>query len=316
MHQVLTRRSVPLYSIAIGAALLSVPFLMSITYVLNVLILFFIYATTAVCWDLVGGHLGQINLGQASFFGIGGYATALLFLTGFSPFVGMMTGGFLAALFAILFLPLFRLKGNYFAMASLGLAEALRIAMLNWDRVTGGVQGLYMPVPGNYSIVPYYYLSLFILVSTILGKKLYLQSNIGLAVIAIRDEEDAAEALGVNVFKYKLLTFMVSALFVGLAGGFYAYYLSYVEPNNLFGILWSLIPLFMVVLGGVRSDAGPIVGAAFYIAIPEVLLIIGFTSEMGTIIFGSVLIAVIILRSRGVGRILRRGLYASSHGLT
>jgi branched-chain amino acid transport system permease protein len=188
----------------------------------------------------------------------------------------------------------------------LGLAEALRIAMLSSYQVTGGAQGLLLPIPKNFIVIPYYYFSLLLLLATILGKKIYLRSRLGLALTAIREEEDAAEALGVNVFKYKLLTFMLSALFVGLAGGFYAYYMSYVEPNNLFGIFWSLIPVFMVIIGGVRIDTGPLVGAAFYVALPEIIAGFGFGADASIIAFGAALIVVIIVRPAGLSSNLGR----------
>jgi branched-chain amino acid transport system permease protein len=291
----------------LAGAVLIFPLMTAVIYLLNVLILFFLYASLGLCWDLVASRAGLMNLGQAAFFGIGGYTMGILWLGGISPLFGGILGGLLAMIFAALVSPSFRLRGMYFAVATLGLAEVVRIGVINWYQVTGGAQGLYLPIPKEFSIVPYY-LSLFILVSTILGTKLYLKSPAGLAVMAIREDEDASEALGVDVFRYKVLTFMVSAFFVGIAGGFYAYYLSYVEPNNLFGIFWSITPLFIVIIGGGGSGVGPIIGAAFYVFLLEILQSFTTIPELNTVIFGVALIVLMILRPGGLIQILSKSM--------
>lgn len=291
--------------VVVGAILLALPILIPLTYVLNVFVLLYLYVTLSCSWDLAARRLGLINLGQAAFFGIGSYATAVLWLAGYPPLLGSMIGGILAVMFAIVISPTFRLRGMYFAVASLGTAEVLRVGMLNWYQVTGGAQGLYMPIPTNYTIIPYYYISFILMGSTILGIAAYLRSRIGLAVMAIREDEDAAKSLGVNAFIYKLLTLMVSAFFVALAGGFYAYYLTYIEPNNVFGVFWSIVPVFMVIIGG-EGTLGPLLGSAFYIFIGEITANFYSIAEVNTLIFAAILILLMILRPGGLTQLLKK----------
>ncbi len=286
------------------AILVVVPFVVPVSYVLHVFILCFVYGSLATSWNLMAGYCGQVSLGQASFSGLGGYTMALLWLAGIPPPVGMVAGGLMAMVFAVAISPCLRLRGMYFAIGTLGLTEALRVVMSSWYDVTGGAQGLYLPIPKNFSIIPYYYISLLLMFVTILSVKLYVDSRIGLALIAIREDEDAAKVLGVNTLKYKILTFMVSALLAGIIGGFYAYYALYIEPNNLFGVFWSVIPLFMAIIGGVGTIYGPLLGAVVYIVTSEILVYT--VGEINMTIFGAVLIAIIILRPEGLAELLGR----------
>jgi branched-chain amino acid transport system permease protein len=288
----------------VSAILLTLPILIPITYVLNVFVLLYVYVALACSWELAARRLGLINLGQAAFFGIGSYATAILWLAGYSPIFGAAIGGILAVMFAIVISPTFRLKGMYFALATLGTAEILRVGMLNWYQLSGGAQGLYMPIPTNYTIVPYYYLSFILMASTILGITAYVRSRIGLALMAMREDEDAAKSLGVNAYTYKLLTLMVSAFFVALAGGFYAYYLTYIEPDNVFGVFWSILPVFMVIIGG-EGTLGPLLGAAFYVFIGEITANVYPIAEINTVIFAAILILLVLLRPGGLTQLLK-----------
>jgi branched-chain amino acid transport system permease protein len=292
---------------AVSAILLALPILVPLTYVLNVFVLLYLYVTLAFCWDLAARRLGLINLGQAAFFGIGSYATAILWLTGYPPILGGLVGGILAVLFAILISPTFRLRGMYFAVATLGTAEVLRVGMLNWYQVTGGAQGLYMPIPSNFTIIPYYYLSLILMGGTILTIAVYLRSRIGLAVMAIREDEVAARAFGVNAFTYKLLTLMLSAFLVGVAGAFYAYYLTYIEPNNVFGVFWSILPVFMVIIGG-EGTIGPLLGASFYVLLGEVTSNFYSIAEVNTLIFAAILVLLMVVWPGGLTQLLKKAL--------
>jgi branched-chain amino acid transport system permease protein len=290
---------------AICAILLALPVLVPNTYVLNVFVLLYIYVALACSWELAARRLGLINLGQAAFFGIGSYATAILWLGGYSPLVGAIVGAILAMGFAIVISPTFRLKGMYFALATLGTAEILRVSMLSSYQLSGGAQGLYLPIPANYTILPYYYIAFLLMGTTILGIAIYLRSRIGLALMAIREDEDAAKSLGVNAFQYRLLTLMVSAIFVALAGGFYAYYLTYIEPDNVFGVFWSILPVFMVIIGG-EGTLGPLLGAAFYVLIGQITANFYSIAEVNTVIFAAILILLVILRPGGLTQLLKK----------
>ncbi len=236
------------------------------------LYLLFLNVALAQSWNLVGGYTGLISLGHAAFFGIGAYIAAISMGQMDLPFVvAILAGGFLAAIFAVLIaFPTFRFRGVYFAIGTLILAEALRIWMINWE-FTGGAQGLRFPIGGLPSLNQFYYMMFAAAVLTTGALVLILNQKLGLGLRAIRDNEGSAQNMGVNVFQTKLMSFALSAFIAGLVGAIHATRLSVIEPYSIFGVSWTIAMINIVIVGGMGTIAGPIVGAIFITFLGEAL---------------------------------------------
>jgi branched-chain amino acid transport system permease protein len=226
----------------------------------------FIYVALAQGWNLVSGYAGQVLLGQHAFFGVGGYITAITWRAGWTGYfdpLAMLMSGMGAALVAIVIgLPLLaKLRGDYFALGTLGLGEILRVVALRGGRFTGGAEGIGLPSSAYMSMSHYYFIALLIVVITLASLWLMTRSNIGLALVAIREDETAAAANGIDTLKYKILAFAVGAFTTGLCGSLNAYYLFHVHPGGVFNLNWIIIPILMAILGGAGTFWGPILGA-------------------------------------------------------
>ena len=236
------------------------------SYLIYVLFQIFLFITLAQGWNLVAGYTGQISLGQHAFFGSGAYVTAMFWNSGlggyFDPFT-ILLSGFAATLLAILIgIPLLsRLRGDYFALGTLGLGEILRVIVIQGGAITGGSSGLILPSGAYTSITIYYYYSLALALFATLTVYLITKSRRGLALVAVRDCEIAAAASGIHILKYKVVAFAIGAFFTGLCGSLQAYYLFQVSAPNFFSLNWTLYPVIICVLGGVGTVIGPIVGA-------------------------------------------------------
>lgn len=284
--------------------LIAVPTFVSSPYLLHIIILLFIYTVLATSWNMVGYYAGQLNLGHAAFFGFGGYTSALFYLSGSSPLLGIGLGGLTAGAFAVLVgFPTFRLRGVYFAVGTLALSEAMRVIFTNINAV-GGASGLRLRALQGYDKAQYYYIALTILLISLLVIYWVLHSKTGLAFRAISRNEDAAESLGINPFAYKIRSLVISAILAGAIGGFYATYILFIEPSNVFNLLWTFNTIFAVIIGGGGTFFGPIVGSIVFVLISE--LTVGF-GKMSSLIMGALLIAVIILFPQGIwGAIVNR----------
>jgi branched-chain amino acid transport system permease protein len=244
------------------------------SYLVYFLFLTFIYVSMAQGWNLVAGYTGQASLGQHAFFGFGAYVTAIAWKAewiGYLDPVGMLLSGLGAALLAIMIgIPLLsKLRGDYFALGTLGLGEILRVVFTQGGSLTGGPVGLMLPSSLYESMAPYYYIALIIALLTLLTLFLLVRSNIGLAFVAIREDEEAAAANGIFVLKYKIFAFAVGAFFTGICGSVFAYYLFHVHPSGVFSLNWALLPVLMTILGGIGTLMGPIIGAFVMSAVFE-----------------------------------------------
>jgi branched-chain amino acid transport system permease protein len=245
------------------------------SYLIYVLFQAFLFLTLAQGWNLVAGYTGQISLGQHAFFGSGAYVTALVWNSGlggyFDPLT-MLLSGFSAAILAILIgIPLLsRLRGDYFALGTLGLGEILRVIVIQGGAITGGSSGLILPSGGYTSLTGYYYYSLALALFATLTVYLITKSKLGLALVAVRDSEIAAAANGINILKYKVGAFALGAFFTGLCGNLQAYYLFQVSAPSFFSPNWTLYPVIICVLGGVGTVTGPIAGAFVLTVLLEV----------------------------------------------
>jgi branched-chain amino acid transport system permease protein len=259
---------------------------------LHILISIFVYVTLVQSWNLPGGYTGYTSFGHVLFFGIGGYTTAILIVfLSVTAVVTYLIAGILSSLVALVFgYVSLRLKGPYFAIATLALATIGRYVFLNVE-IFGGAEGVLMPMSSfspDIEKIPYYYGSLLVASLTTLTVYLITKARLGLGLMAIRENEEKAAGAGINTTKHKVIAFIVSAFFPGVIGGLYASYLEYVNPDSCFSILYSANILLMAILGGIGTIAGPILGSAVVVILSEIFsLVIGHQGRL--IVFGLIL---------------------------
>jgi branched-chain amino acid transport system permease protein len=250
-------------------ALLFVPKLVG-PYWVVFLVLFFMYVGVGSSFNITAGYLGYVNLGHYVFFGISAYGFAILYAKGV-PFIICVGAGVLLTLFfaTLISYPFLRLKGGYFALANFGLIKLFELVAGSLRDFTGGTQGISLP-PGHRPIQTYY-MFLGIALLTVIVCYWIPKSRFGLALFSIREDEEVAEAFGINVNKHKMGAYILSSLFPALLGAVYAWYSSYIDPEVVFGTDKALLPVTMVMLGGAGTFLGPIVGAFFMLIIEEFL---------------------------------------------
>ncbi|BCV25843.1 MAG TPA: branched-chain amino acid ABC transporter permease [Firmicutes bacterium] len=264
-------------------------------YVLQVLVLAGINVILALGLNLVSGFTGQLSLGHAAFMGIGAYTAALLTKAG-QPFLAALTaGGLVAALAgALIGIPTLRLRGDYLAIATLGFGEILRVVALN-QKITGGPVGL-RAIPG-YTTLP---IVLIAVALTYLSLVRILGSRLGRAFVAVREDELAADAMGIDTTQTKILAFAVGAFYAGVAGGLYAHYIRYINPSN-FGFMRSIEILSMVVLGGMGSLPGAVLGAVALSTLPELLRSVSpAVAQYRQLIYGALLVVAMLWFPQGL----------------
>jgi len=265
-------------------------------YLINVLSQLFLYITIAQAWNILGGYTGQLNVGQAAFFGIGALATRLTWVIGLPFYLAFLAGGVSSLFLAgVIGLPSLRLRGHYFAIGTLALAIIARIVIGNILPGVAVAPGEYV---ANYSLLPRYYLALSLAFTVTLVTYLVVNSKLGLGMMTTRDDEEAAEAIGVNTFKLKVIAFALSSFFTGLGGGFFAfYYISYYYYVP-FDLLWCFEPLLITFVGGVATIAGPILGSILFVALKETFALT--FGEISVLIFGVVFILVVLFLPGGL----------------
>lgn len=276
------------------------------SYILYFTCLVGIYMIVAIGLDLLIGFTGQISLGHAALFAIGAYASALLTINLGLPFwIALLAAGAIAGLAGLLVgLAALRLSGLYLAIATLGLGEAMPHILLKWDSLTNGYNGLKPPRPAFGDLVlnnefKLYFLILAVLILVIAVTSNLLHSKIGRAFIASRDSDAGAEAMGIPLARYRILAFVLSAVFAGIAGSLYAHVVGFISPSD-FNSWMSLVFLCMVFVGGVGSIPGAMLGAAFMTAVPQIF--VGSKSLSG-ILFGGALLIIILFFPKGLAGI-------------
>jgi len=277
--------------------LVFVPFLTERTDIVTWFTFTLLYITLSQSWNIIGGFTGQQNLGHAAFFGIGALTTRYLWLHGLPLPVALLAGALAAAVFAIIIgFPAFRLKGVYFIIGTLVLAEILRII---FDTVLPRADVLPSKLLNTYSLTPRYYLCLVVAVLAIALVYWISRSRLGLGLMSIREDEDAAEASGVNIQKYKLLAFLISTFMAGLAGGLYAYYAAAAQPGYLFAPVWTFDAVIIVFVGGVGTILGPIIGSVFFVLLKQ-LLSLYLPGGFHVLVFGILFIIVVLFLPGGL----------------
>lgn len=302
------RRRVSLCAIIL-AALLLLPLLISSSS-LDVLILVFYFAALGCAWNLIGGMGGQLSLGHAAFVGIGAYtSTILLTKYGLPPVAGMIVGGFLAALTgAFIGYLCFRLRGPYFTLATIALAEILLILCNYFRSITNGALGISLPSkPGFWNltynnITSYYYLFLiFMVVCVLMGVKVK-NSQLGAYLTATKEDEDAAESLGVNAFRTKMQAMLLSAFLAAIGGTLYAQYIKYIDPETTFDIMISIDMALVAMIGSKGTVTGPVLGAALIVPIKELLRnwLGGSLEGISYAVYALIVIGVAVLMPEGI----------------
>ena len=277
--------------------LILIPFITQRTDLITWFTYTLLYITLSQSWNLIGGYTGQQNLGHAAFFGIGGVCARFLWLWGVPLPLALLAGALGAVIFALIIgFPAFRLKGIYFIISTLVLAEILQILFYT---VLPRANVLPSKLLNAYSLTPRYYLSLVIAVLAVVVVDWIRRCKLGLGLMSIREDEDAAEASGVNTLKYKLTAFLISTSLAGLAGGVYAYYAAAVRPGYLFSALWTFDAVIIVFVGGVGTITGPIIGAIFFVLLKQ-LLSLYLPGGSHVMVFGILFIIVVLYLPGGL----------------
>jgi branched-chain amino acid transport system permease protein len=271
------------------------------------------FAGLTVSWDLLGGLAGYFSFGHSAFFGIGAYAVALAMVKAGMPFwVGLVFAAGVSGLFAVAIgLPVLRLKGHYFALVTLGIGEVIRGVIGTLTALTGGGGGLSLPlVPGGIDVAYrlFYFLMLSALTLAVTTVWMIRRGRLGYGLRAIREDEEAAKAIGVPTTAYKVVAFGISATLFGLFGGIYAYWLTYVEPADVFDIKISVLVIIMALLGGVGTLLGPLVGALGFQVLSEVLW--NRLLDFHNAFLGALMVLIVLFFPRGVMDVVRGGLVA------
>ena len=297
------------WPIAIVSILLVLfPLLVESDYYRHIFILTLMWVVIGSSWNLLAGYTGQVSFGHAIFFGTGAYTAGLCVTKlGISAWWGMLLGG-PVALFVGLIIGwiCFRLRGPYFALATIAIGEIFRLVATVWTSLTDGMQGILI-IQTFRSKIPYYFLALFLAAACIAAVYLVMRSKWGYYFIAIREDQDAAEAMGVSSFRYKSLSLMISSFFTGLAGAFYMNYMGFIDPEVVFSLHYiSVMAILVGIIGGVGTLWGPPLGAFIMVWLQETFrsslfgLAPRWVSEGHVLVFGLLVIFVIRYMANGI----------------
>jgi len=294
--------------LAVACALVAFPLVVQSDYFRHILILALMWVVIGSSWNLIAGYTGQVSFGHAIFFGVGAY-TAGLCVTKLhiSAWWGMLLGGPAAVLVGLLIGWIcFRLRGPYFNLATLAIGEIFRLVAITWVDLTEGMQGILI-IKSFRSKLPFYFMALLLAAICVFTIYRVIRSKWGFYFVAIREDEDAAEALGVSGFRYKSLSLMVSSFFTGLAGAFYMNYMGFIDPEVVFSLYFvSIMAILVGIIGGVGTIMGPAVGAFIMVLLQETFrssffgLFPRWVSETHALAFGLLVIFVIRFMANGI----------------
>ena len=261
------------------------------------------YGVLAMAWNFIGGLAGYPSFASAAFFGLGAYSGAVVQKLGMPMGLAWTFAGALCLLFAALLgLALLRLRGHYFAIASLVVAEVLRELVNSATDLTGGGMGLNLPVPSNATVASqsefFFYAMLALTAITFAAMLWATHSKLGFGLRCIQQNESAADMLGVNTTQYKVAAFMLSGAFAGAAGAIYASWVHYIEPPDVFDVLYSVKAIVMVLLGGAGSVFGPLFGAAIFLSLEE--LVWRNYLQVHTGVLGLMIVLLVLFLPKGV----------------
>jgi branched-chain amino acid transport system permease protein len=283
-------------SIGIAVFLALVPLVTKRNDLINLMILIFLYICLAQSWNILAGYAGQVSLGHAAFFGLGAITTRFLWVGGYPFLLAILIGGIVAVVFALIIgHPALRLKGIYFAIGTLGLAQILKITIGNVLPTVADLPGDYI---ATYSLIPRYYLCLILSIIIVASVYFISHSRLGLGMMAVREDEETAKASGVNTFRQKIIALAISTFLAGLAGGTFAFYHVSYYHDLPFNPTWTFDALLITFVGGVGTIVGPIVGAFFYAIFKE--LFVRTFPALHVFIFGILFIFVVLVLPGGL----------------
>ncbi len=304
---------------AVLAVLLLLPLALD-RYMLGIFVMIFYYAYLGQAWNVLTGYTGHISLGHALYVGIGAYASTYLAQElGLTPWIGMFVGGAFAVIVALFvgFLGFrFGLRGVYFVILTIAFAEIARLIVLH-VKPLGGFAGIFLdfkPSFHNFQFrgnLPYYYIGLGFMVASVIAVRLLEISRVGRFMVAIREDEGAAQALGVNSFKYSMIAIAISAFMASLAGTFYANYIFYINPNSVLGMGLSIELILRPIIGGMGTALGPVVGSFILTPLSEIsrsYFAKGGMEGLHLILYGVLAILVVLFMRRGILVYVRRAL--------
>ncbi|RLE51363.1 MAG: branched-chain amino acid ABC transporter permease [Candidatus Methanomethylicota archaeon] len=289
-------------------------------YVVYVITLIYFWAYVAQSWNILYGYAGQLSFGHAAFLGIGAYASSILFTKyGLSPWIGMWIGGACACLLAIIVgYPTLKLRGVYFALATIAIAEMVRLLTLKFDFITNGPLGIILPITRSplyfqfEDVLHWCYTALgMLLILSYICQKIET-SSLGIALRAIREDEEAASSIGIDTFKYKMIALLLSAFFTALGGAFFAQLTGYIRPDTVMTLERSEEIIIIGLVGGTGTFLGPIMGSMILITLRQTILAFlgGGYAGVHLIFYGLLIILVVRMMPEGVYPYIRRALEA------
>lgn len=294
--------------VIVGFIFLLFPLVIRSDYYLHLLIIALMWVVIGSSWNLLAGYTGLVSFGHAIFFGTGAY-TAGLFVTklGISAWWGMMFGGIVSMAIGLIVGSIcLRLRGPYFALATLAGGEIFRLIAINWEGLTEGMVGILI-MQTFKSKAPYYYIALILAILCVYVTHLLMKTKWGYYLVSIREDQDAAESLGINTTLYKNVSLLISAFFTGTAGAFYMNYMAFIDPEVVFSLHYiSIMAILVAIVGGVATILGPAVGAFAMVGVQEVFRSALFgagpkwISQAHVLVFGLLVIFVIMFLARGI----------------
>jgi len=302
-----------LYLSMLSLFLIAAPFVFQARYSQHVLILVLLYITLGSAWNILGGVAGQLSLGHAAFFGIGAYTAAIIASkSALSPWWAVILGPVVVLPIALIVGWIcFRLRGPYFTLATIAVGEVVRLVALNWSQLTGGAVGVVIrpSIFSGTSKIPYYYIILILAFATVALSHRISRRKLGYYLMAIREDEETAESIGIDTTRYKLAALAISATLTAIGGAFYANYFMFVDPTIVLPLALSVEIVLMAIVGGLGTVAGPVLGAVLLKLSSEVFR--NEFSKANLLIYGALLVLVILFMPGGlmggVRRVLRFG---------
>ncbi|WP_436531937.1 branched-chain amino acid ABC transporter permease [Actinoplanes sp. HUAS TT8] len=302
----LSRRASALFVLALVVLYLA-PLLLPVSdYTHDIVGLTFMFMAAALAWNWLGGFVGQISFGHSAMFGVGGFVAARAMIALHLPFaLAWLLGGLVAGGYALLWgHPTLRLRGPYFSIATIGVGEATRLFATYWSDFTGGSSGLSLPLAANPTKYQLYWYGLYLLAAAVAVSYWLRRSRIGLGLLAIKEDVEAAGDVGVNPTLYQDLVLFLSGVMVGVCGGFYASYQAFIDPQDMFSFDRSIGLILMAAIGGLGTVLGPVWGAVVFVIIQEFLL--ANYSELYLGLYGGLLILIILFEPLGLTGLAHR----------
>lgn len=307
INKILSKNNSVLWIIALASII--VPFFMPNRYFQDIIVMTFLWAGLACSWNLYSGYCNRLSIGHAAYLGIGAYSSTLLYINfGISPWIGMLVGGVISAVAALIIGgSTLRLKGTFFVLSTIAFAEILKVMTITSKGITEGALGVFIPYQPSFmnmiwaSKIPYAFLTwIYMIVVLFICVKME-KSKLGYSLIAVGENQEAAENLGVNSSRTMLMAFVMSAVLTSFGGTIYAQYIMFIEPTSVMSLMNSVNFILLAITGGMGTAFGPMVGS--FILTPISNLLRGYLSSVSglhTFVLGMILIVILLFRPDGI----------------